>query len=234
MTYEPAKAAAFRQRLLIHPGERQDVDYKSSVAFSIDDSFSLKLIRHIQGMANAGGGWLVIGFVETDDQGWVLDPSHTNEVCSSYDPTRLSQCVGSSLARGQRVRVTVHPEVHPSSGLRHPIIQVEGFERLPCICRSNRKASDTGEQILRQGTAYLRRPGAETAPVSTPQDWEDLINRCIRLRRDEFLTEFRGLFERMTSPPQPSRSASEELSTWIDQMRNRAFESIEEGKGRRT
>ncbi len=56
ITYERANAAAFRQRLLTHPGERQDVDYKSSVTFGTDDSFSLKLIRHIQGMANAGGG----------------------------------------------------------------------------------------------------------------------------------------------------------------------------------
>lgn len=234
MTYEPAYAAVFRQRLLTHPGERQDVDYKSSMVFGTDDSFSLKLIRHIQGMANAGGGWLVIGFVETDDKSWMPDPSHSNEICSSYDPTRLSQQVDSSMARGQRVRVTVHLEVHPGSGLQHPMIRVEGFERLPCICRSNRTASDTGEQILRQGAAYLRRPGAETAPVSTPQDWEDLINRCLRLRRDEFVTEFRELFERMTSPSQPPRSATEELSAWIDQMRNEAFEITGGREGRRT
>jgi hypothetical protein len=77
---------------------------------------------------------------------------------------------------------------------------------------------------------YLRRPGAETAPVSTLQDWEDLINRCVRLRRDEFLTEFRELFERMTSPSQPSPPTKEELSTWMGQMRNRAFGSTGEGE----
>jgi len=232
MTYEPANAAAFRQRLLTNPGERQDVDYKSSVAFGTDDNFSLKLIRHIQGMANAGGGWLVIGFVQTGDQNWVPDPTHTNRICSSYDPTRLTQQVDSSLVRGQRVRLIVHLEVHPSSGLQHPIIQVDGFERLPCICRTTRP--DTGEPILRQGMVYLRRPGAETAPVSTPQDWEDLINRCVRLRRDEFLNEFRELFERMVSTSQPLPPAAEELSTWMGQMRNRAFGSTGEGEGQGT
>ncbi|MFQ5860601.1 MAG: hypothetical protein ACE5IG_03515, partial [Dehalococcoidia bacterium] len=133
-------------------------------------------------------------------------------------------------ARGQRVRVTVYFEVHPDTGLRYPIIQVEGFERLPCISRSDRAASDTREQILRQGAVYIRRPGAETAPVSTPQDWEDLINRCVRLRRDEFLTEFRELFERMTSPAQPSSSAAEELSGWMEEMRDRAFKGTGEGE----
>jgi len=232
MTYEPANAAAFRQRLLTHPGERQDVDYKSSVAFATDDSFSLKLIRHIQGMANAGGGWLVIGFVQTGDQNWVPDPTHTNGICSSYDPTRLTQQVDSSLMRGQRIRLTVHLEVHPSSGLQHPVIQVDGFERLPCICRTTKP--DTGEPILRQGMVYLRRPGAETAPVPIPQNWEDLINRCIRLRRDEFLNEFRQLFERMVSTSQPSPTAAEELSTWMVQMRNRAFGGTGEGEDQGT
>lgn len=158
MTYEPAGAAAFRRRLLTHPAERQDVEYKASVAFGADDSFSLKLIQHIQGMANAGGGWLVIGFVETHDQGLMPDAGHADEICSSYDPTQLSQQVDSSVARGQRVRVSVHFEVSPSSGLRHPIIHVEEFERLPCICRSKRTASDTGEQILRRGPYIFAGP----------------------------------------------------------------------------
>lgn len=221
MTYEAANLDTFRQRLLTHPGERQDVDYKASVAFGTNDSYSLNLIKHIQGMTNASGGWLVIGFVQTADEGWIPDPSHTNNICTSYDPTPLTQRVNSSVMRGQRTRVTVHFEVHPSTGLQYPVIEVFGFERLPCICRSERTADDTGECILRQNTIYLRRPGAETAPISTAQDWEDLINQCIRLRRNEFLNEFRELFERMISTPQPSPIATEELSTWIEQMRNR-------------
>ncbi len=195
------------------------MDYKSSNAFGNEDSFSLKLVRHMQGMANAGGGWLVIGFVEKPPQGLMPDPAHTNNVCHSYDPTALSQQVDSSIARGQRIRLTVHLETHPVTGLRYPVIQVHGFERLPCICRSEKIAPDSGETILRQGAVYLRRPGAETAPVSTPQDWEDLINRCVRLRRNEFLAEFRELFERMISPSPPSPSATEELSRWMEQMR---------------
>jgi len=225
MTYEPTFAAAFRQRLLTNPGERQDVDYKSSNAFGTDDSFSLKLIRHIQGMANAGGGWLIIGLTQSDDQGLVPDPTHTNDFCSYYDPTPLCQRIDSSLSRGQRIRITVFSEIHPITGLQYPVIQVQGFERIPYICRSDISASDTGERILRQGMVYLRRPGTETAPVSTPQDWEDLINRCVRLRRDEFLYEFRELFERMISTSQPSPPATEELSTWMRQMRTRAFNS---------
>ncbi len=65
MVIELSDSAEFRQRLLSHPGERQEVDYKESHAFAPDDEFSLKLVKHIHGMANGGGGWLVIGFSET-------------------------------------------------------------------------------------------------------------------------------------------------------------------------
>lgn len=226
MTYEPSEAVAFRQRLLTSPGERAEVDYKSSAQFGSDDNYTLKLIRHIQGMANADGGWLVIGFNGTPPN---RDPNHTDGVCSSYDPTEISKRVNSSVARGQRIRLAVYFEAHPETGARHPLIRVEGLNRLPYICRSDREAIDTGERILRKGAVYLRRPGAETSEVSTPEDWEDLINRCVRLRRDEFLTEFRELFERMTNPTHPSPSATEELAGWMEQIREKSLGESKEG-----
>ncbi len=216
MVYDPAQAAVFRQRLLTHPGERQNVDYKASARFANDDSFSLKLIRQIQGMANTGGGWLVIGLAETK-RGHVPDPAHTDDICSSYDPTPLSQALDSFIERGQdRMEVTVHFEVHPDTGLRYPEIQVEGFARVPYICRSEKAASDTHEPILRKGVVYIRRPGAETAPLSSLQDWVELLDRCWRLRRNELVHEVGELIEGMSSPAGPSRSAKEELSTASD------------------
>lgn len=229
MTYEPSEAVTFRQRLVTSPSERRDVDYKSSAPFDGNDSYTLKLIRHIQGMANSDGGWLVIGFDETSGAPPKLDPNHTDGVCSSYDPTQVSRRVNSYVARGQRIRLTIYFEANPETGARHPVIQVEGFDRLPYICRSNQEASDTGERILRQGAVYLRRPSAETSEVSTPEDWGDLINRCVRLRRDEFLTEFRELFARITTPTPLSTSTTEELSGWMEQMREQSLKESEEG-----
>jgi len=75
---------------------------------------------------------------------------------------------------------------------------------------------------------YMRRPGAETSEVSTPEDWEDLISRCIRLRRDEFLRQFSELFERMVKSKLPSPSTTEKLSLWMKQMRERPSEESEE------
>lgn len=232
MTYEPMEAVAFRQRLLTSPGERGEVDYKASARFDGDDNYTLKLIRHIQGMANSNGGWLVIGYSETSGPPPELDSNHSEDVCASYDPTQVAKRVNSFIERRQRIKLTIYFEIHPDTGIRHPIIQVKGFDRLPYVCRSDRDATDTGDRILRQGAVYLRRPTAETSEVSTPEDWEDLVNRCVRLRRDEFLSEFRELFERMTAPKSPSPSTKEELSAWMDQMQKRSLDEPEKGDGR--
>jgi hypothetical protein len=226
MNYEPSEAAAYRQHLLTSPGERTEVDYKSSAPFNGDDNYTLKLIRHIQGMANRDGGWLLIGFNGTPPK---PDPNHTDDICSSYDPTKVSKHVNSFVARGQRIRLTVYFEPHPETGVIYPEIQIEGFDRFPYICRSSREATDTGKEILKQGAVYLRRPGAETSEVSTPEDWNELINRCVRLRRDEFITEFRELFERMTKPILSSKSTTEELLSWMEQMREKSLEESKEG-----
>jgi len=177
MVYEPSEAAAFRQRLLISPGERTEVDYKISAPFDDDDNYTLKLIRHIQGMANADGGWLVLGFKGTPPK---LDPNHTDGVCSSYDPTEVSKRVNSFVARGQRIGLTIYFETHPETGTKHPIIRVNGFVRLPYVCRSDKEATDTHDKILRQGAVYLRRPSAETSEVSLLVEKLCLFDRHIQ------------------------------------------------------
>lgn len=213
----------FRQRLLLSPGERQAAEYKASIPFDGQSEFSLKLARNIQGMANADGGWFVIGYSEDTSGLLVPDPAHSDAVCQSYDPTDLAKQLNSFVHRGQQLHVTVYFEQHPNNGRRYPVISVQGFDRSPYVCRSSRNASDTGALVLEQGAVYLRRPGAETSKVSTPEDWEDLITSGVRKRRDEFLVEFRELFERMTFPQAPSAAGTGQLEAWAMEMRSRAF-----------
>src|SRR4051812_14186866 len=100
------------------------------------------------------------------------------------------------------MKITVFLEKLDSTGLHYPVIRVEGFERVPFICRSLKTAS-TGEPVFRQGAIYLRKYAAETAEIIDPADWEDLISTCVALRRSEFIDEFRALMERMAAPAQP-------------------------------
>ena len=162
--------------------------------FNDDTAFGLRLIKHILGMANVGGGWLVIGY---EDETLQSDPNHSQEIAATYDTTRLSSAIDKLVQGDQRIRLSVFMEIHPKTQLPHPIIQVQGFAKTPLICRSTKSASDTNQQILQTGKVYIRRPGAATSEIQTPSEWEDLLRRCVSQRRDEFLSGFVDLFRRM-------------------------------------
>ncbi len=215
MVYDPTEADAFRIRLLETPGERQDVEYKSSIPFKAKDEFYFKLLKHIQGMTNSGGGHIIIGFTESGGKPYEPDPEHTDEIASTYDQTKLTQAANASVARGQSIGLTVHPTKF--GDLDYPIIAVEPFKSQPVVCRS------TQAGILREGAVYIRRPGAETSELSKPEDWEGIINRCVELRHDELLQRFGALLDGRIGRGPPQQDAFEKLDEWTNKMRERAF-----------
>ena len=213
MTTDPSGMADFRKSLLTSPGERQHVEYKSAMPFDDDTAFGLRLIKHILGMANVGGGWLVIGYEDATLQS---DPNHSQEIAATYDTTRLSAAIDKLVQGDQRIQLSVFMEIHPKTQLPHPIIQVQGFVRTPFICRSTKSASDTSQQILQTGKVYIRRPGAATSEIQTPSEWEELLRRCVSQRRDEFLSEFVDLFRRMNvGASTPVEDTKGKLDRWM-------------------
>lgn len=214
---DPTLANAFRQRLLEFPAERQDVEYKSSEPFDGKSDFSLKLLKHIQAMANSGGGSIVIGFTEGGAKPYEPDPNHTDDLAKTYDPTAVSKAVNASVARGQSVELSVHPTALKVTGRVYPIITVQPFKDDPVVCRTDRG------KILRQGFVYVRRPGAETSEVSRPEDWKDLIDRCVERRQDEFLQRLSKMLDAMAGKAPPQQDALESLDEWTNQMRERTL-----------
>ena len=217
MTTNTNDEAAFRQALLTSPGELQGVEYKSAVPFNDDTEFGLKLIKHILGMANTGGGWIVIGYKDDNLQ---PDARHSIEIAATYDTTRLSDTANRYVERGQSLKLSVYMEVHPQTQISHPIIRVEEFERVPLICRSTKSASNANEPVLQSGKVYIRRPGAATSEIRTPYDWDELLKLCVSKRRDEFLQEFADLFRRLSSgDSKPQEDPNVAFNTWIEDQR---------------
>ena len=216
MTTDQSDMADFRNSLLTSPGERQHVEYKSAIPFDDDTAFGLRLIKHIMGMANVGGGWIVIGY---EDDTLRPDSNHSQNVAATYDTTRLSAAVNRSIHGDQPIRLSVFMEIHPRTQFPHPIIRVQGFQRTPYICRSTKSASDTNQQILQTGKVYIRRPGAATSEIQTPSEWEDLLRRCVSQRRDEFLSEFVDLFRRMNiGTSSPVEDTKGKLDNWMSKQ----------------
>ena len=219
-------------RFLTSPGESQEAEYKAAIAFDATSNFGLALVKHALGMANAGGGVIIIGY---KDSPLSPDPKHTDEIAETYDTTRLANAVNKRLGDGQEIRLSVHTLMHPDTKKIHPVIQVQGFDKLPLICKSDVTSSTgKGERILRQGAIYIRRRNGSTSEVQTPQDIEILIERRAAQRSDEFLAQSVDLYRRMSAGISESdMDIKAVFGKWVKEARESAttVEFLPDGHG---
>lgn len=181
-----------RRTFLTFPVEESTVEYKEGIALKQNDSFTLKLIKHIIGMCNAGGGFIVIGYGENEFK--QLQPSIMNEaICVTYDSSTLAQMVEKYTIGTDKMDFKVHKDAHPETGIVYPIIEIEGFKKRPFFCKSTAKDSVTGKEILVEGALYLRIPSARTTKIADPVEWDQLIDRCVEARNEELLQRFSAL-----------------------------------------
>ncbi len=191
------------------PGESGEVDYKSAVAFDPNAEFALKLVRHVLGMANAGGGSIVVGFTEELGK-HEPDPALTDEIVASYDPTSFQQSVDRYVLGDKKPETVIEKVEH--DGKTYPIIMVSGFAEDPFFCRSTKPQ---GKPILKEGALYIRDRAAKTVVVASPADWRQLLARCVQLRQSEMLDAFRDLLEQPTTGARPSPRAR----PYVDEFR---------------
>lgn len=236
---DKSKKIEILQGYLKYPGESPNVDYKSSVLFQEGDDFSLKLVKHILAMCNAGGGVLVIGYNESGEKKPEPDGFLTQEVVASYETTKLSQFVDKHLFHGTPARLIVHKV--PYEGKDYPLVEVFPFGKKPLFCNSS-KNSVSGKPILKAGALYFRANATKTVEIASPNEWEALIEQVVRSRQDEFLVRFQALLndmgvtisseEKMTStsdpirPPQPDAK----LGEWF-RMQRAEVEKLMKGNG---
>lgn len=213
--------------LLEYPGETPGVDYKSSEPFDGQSDFSLKIIKHVLGMANAGGGFIVIGFPEGDDSKPRRDLNITPEIASTYEATRFPQMVAKKIRDTSTIDIVVH---HIDfEGKSYPILEIGEFINTPIFCKSDCPGSD-GKLILRQGALYLRTDKTNTEEISKPEEWEKLIQISMRKRNDELLERFSKLLEQVQSgiTPKNKKKESRKMPNWFSEQRKIAEKVMED------
>ena len=158
-----AEKLRFVTSFIEYPEETALTEYKSAVCFELRSDFGAKLVKHIFGQANVGGGYIVIGFQEDANGKLRPDPALIEEVSRSYETTRLSQSVDAILGGGQRIELLVHKISF--NGKVYPVISVQGFKTSPYFCGRDYVAAD-GTTILKQGAVYVRDEVAKTVVIS--------------------------------------------------------------------
>jgi predicted HTH transcriptional regulator len=220
---------AFLTTLVSYPEETATAEYKSGIAFDPTNEFGAKLIKHIIAQANAGGGYLIIGFKEEAAGKLIPNPGMDASVSRSYETTRLSQSVDRYLAPGQRIELQVHKiDAHSAT---YPVISVQSFDDSPLFCGRDFKGQD-GKLILKEGAIYIRDVAAKTVIIAGPEQFKSLLKIAVERRQAEVLDHFRSLLSEMglslpsgaTSPTSVMQEA--EFQKWFSEQRDSALREM--------
>ncbi len=177
------RAHQYLKDKLDYPLETKDTDYKSAVKFDEQTDFAAKLVKHILGFANSGGGYIIVGFREKANKIPEPDPAITEEIVPSYEVTRLCQHVEKYLLGQDRIKIEI-PKIASSQRVTYPIISIGRFPEYPFVCTKGYVSKSSGEPILESGQIYIRTEGARTLTVKAPSEWRQLIRECIKASQE--------------------------------------------------
>jgi hypothetical protein len=110
----------------------------------------------------------------------------------------------------------------PGSTEAFPIIVVPGGHKVPIKA----KRSGPNGQVIQQHTCYIRRPGPQSEPPQTAQEWDTFLARCLSNRRDELLDSFRLIMEGGASTA-PVETEVDRVTKWFEASKARWKELAE-------
>lgn len=210
------------EELLESPIEREYIELKCWVDMK-DPTQKADIARHIAALANWGGGYLIFGFEDNGSQCTAIE--HVRE---TYHPDAVAAIVNKYLAPKFQCDVLFKEK----KGILHPIIWVPPHGPKPIISKADGPQDEKKRpQGICKGEIYIRSPKPESISITrSPEQWDELIQRCVLARRDEVLS----MFSKIMSGPDfhlSERLPDDKLNEWHDALKN-AFTSEAKTKQR--
>lgn len=171
------------EALLAVPAEALDVEHKSWLDLQGNDEHKALLAKAAIALANEGGGVIVIGFREVGAD--LVSESRPVEI-AAYDLDLINSIIRRFAS--PPLHCTLRLLRHPATGHEHAVIGVPGGFGTPVMSKSG-SAGGT----IRPHLCYVRKPGPESAPPENPADWDRLLARCLRNRREDMLDAIRNI-----------------------------------------
>lgn len=217
MTIDPA-IQQWLADLLRAPRESLEVELKGWLDIQNDAEHKATLAKALIALANHGGGYVVFGFEE--NAGCVAPAEPRPGDLAAYTPDVVNSIV-SRFAEPQ-FHCDVQVLRSPLNGLEYPIAVVPGGNHVPI--RSRR--SGPGERVVQSDRYYIRRPGPNSEPPQSGQEWDLLIRRCIANARQDLVDQFR-LIMAGGAGVEAAQSDLDRLTRWFDFSAARWSELVE-------
>lgn len=191
--------------LLIDPHESLDCEVKNWLDLQSSNDDKATFAKAALAIANQGGGFILLGLVETDTG--VVEAENRPATLDSYNQDLLNGIVQNYC--DPPFHCAVHFVPNPAGAI-FPIVIIPGGHRVPIRAR---RAGPNGNTV-QNNAIYIRKPGPRSETPQSAQDWDDLLARCLRNRRDEMFDQIRdlitGAVPQVELPPEPAR-----LDEWI-------------------
>jgi hypothetical protein len=191
--------------LVASRSEDLSIEYKAWLDTS-EHAARAKLAKHIAALSNHGGGYLVFG---------VNDETRAPMGETTLDRGLFSQDeIAGVIRKYLDPRPAIRVEEADYEGVRYPVVIVPPHGSRPVIAIADGPKGSNGNPIrIRAGVIYVRRVGPESVQISSPDDWNALLDRCLAHRADLTATIFRQVLAR---PGGPATHATKPLKAAID------------------
>lgn len=198
------------QQLIDQLRESDFVEVKNWLGGLVENDEKARLAKEIIALANSGGGHIFIGFTDDEGQGHnPIEPVDTEATAFSQDA--IAAIVHRYCTPAIQCAVEIYLQTNGQIG--HPVIYVPPAGRVPLF--ASRQSPDN--RTLTNGTVYVRRPGGNSEPCRSQDDWERLLERLVHARQDQLINAIRNVL----NPEQEFTPAGQErvFEDWISESR---------------
>ncbi len=192
--------------LLVDPREDLGFEVKNWLDLQNSNEDKATFAKAALAISNHGGGFIALGLVETERA--IIEAEGRPATLDGYNQDLLNGIVQNYCDPPFHCAVHVIPD---PEGAFFPIVVIPGGHRVPIRAR---RGGPNGN-IVTNNAIYIRKPGPRSETPQSAQDWDDLLSRCLRNRRDEMFDQIRDLIT--GAVPQVEQAAEpERLDAWIE------------------
>ena len=101
------------------------------------------------------------------------------------------------------------------TGVAHPVITVPGTLTAPVMSKRDHPG------VVRQYGCYIRKPGPRSEEPQTYEEWNSLLERCVRAKRTDMLDAIRSIVLGQVEPLEPRLDVQQRLRDFCDDARDR-------------